>query len=130
MRAQRYYNTFEMDSDDGYDYSRVQPASKITLPLKGHEQRLVLKSVITPYAHTYMAVVQSLPYLRDYGMMESEFVRTIVTEITRKVDNFECKYGKLIVHIYFFRFKFTIFMSFNYLSVQGKVYRPTPYGIV
>lgn len=93
MRAIRYYNTFEIDSDDGYDYAVVQPVTKITLPSKGHEQRLVLTSVITPYAHTYMAVVRSLPHLRDYGMMEIEFVRTCVTEITRKVDSFECKYG-------------------------------------
>lgn len=105
VRALRYYNTFEMDSDDGYDYPAVQPNSqKITLPSKGHEQRLVLASVITPYAHTYVAVVRSLPHLRDYGMMESEFVRTCVTEITRKVDNFECKYGKLIERIVFLFF--------------------------
>lgn len=102
VRAQRFYSTFEMDSDDGFDYPAVRPVSKITLPSKGHEQRLVLKSVITPYAHTYMAVVRSLPHLRDYGMMESEFVRTCVAEITRKVDNFECKYGKLVDHVIFF----------------------------
>lgn len=104
MRALRYYSTFEMDSDDGYDSPVVRTVSKITLPSKGHEQRLVLMSVITPYSYTYMAVVRSLPHLRDYGMMESEFVRTCVTEITRTVENFECKYGKLVNHIVYISF--------------------------
>lgn len=97
IRAQHFFNNvIDSDSDDGGFERLVHNTVKITLPSKGHEQRLVLLSVVAPYAHTYLAVVHSLKHLCDYGMMESEFVRTCVKEITEKVEKFECKYGKMI----------------------------------
>lgn len=66
----------------------------ISLTEGGHCGRLVLMSVIAPISHAYSAVANSLNCLIDNVLMESEFVKTCVKEITSKVENLECKYGK------------------------------------
>lgn len=65
----------------------------ITLPEEGHGKRVVLSSVLAPYSHTYMAVVSSLESLREYGLTENEFIKVCVKEITKEVENGNCKYS-------------------------------------
>lgn len=87
----------EFESDDDSEYEPISEDDKpsITLPSEGHGNRLVLMSVIIPYSHTYLAVVRSLDKLLDNGMLESEFIKKCVQEITDKVERFECKYGNV-----------------------------------
>lgn len=85
------------DSEDSEYESPISEDEKanITLPSEGHCNRLVLMSVIVPYSHTYLTVVHSLEKLLSNGMLESEFIKSCVQEITNKVEKFECKYGEL-----------------------------------
>lgn len=93
IRARRFYAQFDdVSSEDSYDVRRNDNIT-VTLPAEGHGKRVVLKSVLEPYAHTYMAVVRSLESLRDYGLMESDFIKTCVKEITTQIENANCKYG-------------------------------------
>lgn len=94
--SRRQARQFESDSDDECDarLTDENDVPNIMLPSEGHGKRIVLMATIAPFAHTYMAVVQSLYHLLDTGMMESEFLRTCVKEITNKVETFECKYGE------------------------------------
>lgn len=95
--ARRQARQIESDSDDNeFEVRHIDEndVANIYLPSEGHGKRIVLMASIAPYAHTYMAVVQSLYHLLDTGMIESEFLRTCVKEITNKVETFECKYGE------------------------------------
>lgn len=97
--SRRQARQYDFDSDDSeYDGRQTDEndVANIRLPSEGHGKRLVLMASIAPFMHTYMAVVQSLYHLRDSGMIESEFLRTCVKEITKKVETFECKYGELV----------------------------------
>lgn len=94
--SRRQARQFESsDSDDEYDTRQTDEndVANIMLPTEGHGKRLVLMASIAPYSHTYLAVAQSLYHLLDSGMIESEYVKTCVKEITNKVETFECKYG-------------------------------------
>lgn len=96
--SRRQARQFESDSDDSENdcgrHTDENDVTNIFLPSEGHGKRIVLMASIAPYAHTYLAVVQSLYHLLNSGMIESEFLRTCVGEITNKVDTFECKYGE------------------------------------
>lgn len=91
MWSKRYTKEF----DDSDDEERVEiEVANITLPSAGHCERIVLMSVVAPLSHTYLAVANSLYTLLDNCILESEFIKICVKEITEKVDNLECKYGK------------------------------------
>lgn len=92
IRARRFLAQFDGDSDDEYSSNESDDIT-VTLPSEGHGKRIVLASVLAPYSYTYMAVVRSLDSLRDYGLMEAEFIRVCVREITNDVNNGQCKYG-------------------------------------
>lgn len=95
--SRRQARQFDSDSDDNECDARQtdeNDLANIMLPSEGHGKRIVLMASIAPFAHTYLAVVQSLYHLLDIGMIESEFLRTCVKEITNKVETFECKYGE------------------------------------
>lgn len=91
MSRQPHYIHLDDDSEDGYNH--VSDEITVTLPSDGHGKRVVLTSVLAPYTYTYMAVVRSLDRLRDYGLMEGEFVKVCVQEITNQVTDGRCKYG-------------------------------------
>lgn len=93
IRTRRFYAQFDESSEDSYD-GRAVDNMTITLPAEGHGKRVVLASVLAPYSYTYMAVVRSLESLRDYGLLEGEFIKVCVQEITSQVNNGNCKYGK------------------------------------
>lgn len=79
------------DSEDGFH--NESDDITVTLPPEGHGKRIVLTSVLAPYSYTYMAVVRSLDGLRDYGLMESAFIKLCVQEITNQVTDGRCKFG-------------------------------------
>lgn len=91
IRARRFYA--QIDDDSSEDAYPATNNITIKFPSEGHGKREVLKSVLAPYSHTYMAVVRSLTNLRDYGMMETDFIKACVKEITNSVDSGHCKYG-------------------------------------
>lgn len=91
IRARRFYA--QIDDDSSEDAYPATDNINVKFPSEGHGKREVLKSVLAPYSHTYMAVVRSLTNLRDYGMMETDFIKACVKEITNSVDSGHCKYG-------------------------------------
>lgn len=98
MWSKRRAQEFDDSDSDENDYfarkSDENDIANVTLPTEGHGDRLVLISVIAPYSHTYLAVANTLHILLDNCMLETDFLKLCVKEITNKVENFECKYGK------------------------------------
>lgn len=84
----------EIDSDGYSNYEGENDIANVTLPPETHDNRLVLFSAVAPYSHTYLSVAHSLHSLVQNCMLESEFIKTCITEITSRVDRFECKYGE------------------------------------
>lgn len=97
MRARLFYAQLNDENDDNLsdDYDKIT----VKLPPEGHGKRTVLTSMLEPYTHTYLSVIRSLEKLLNYGLMESDFVRTCIQEITNQVENGRCKYGKLFMNI-------------------------------
>lgn len=95
IKARRFYAHFDEDSEDSYD-GRITDNMTIALPAEGHGKRVVLASVLAPYSYTYMAVARSLESLRDYGLLEGEFIKVCVQEITSQVNSGNCKYSKFL----------------------------------
>lgn len=92
MRARAYFSQM----NDDYDDNSSDDSDRITvkLPPEGHGKRTVLTSMLAPYSHTYMTVIQSLDSLLNYGLMENEFVRLCIQEVTKQVEDGRCKYGE------------------------------------
>lgn len=92
IRAERFCAQFNDDSDDNMsaDLDRI----KVTLPPEGHGKRIVLTSMLAPYSYTYLTVIRSLDKLLNYGLIESDFVRICIDDITSQVQNGQCRYGK------------------------------------
>lgn len=82
---------FENGIDSGDNSTRIH------FPAEKHCDRLVLQSVLAPFTHTYTAVASSLHQLLDgNSMVESEFIRLCIKEITTSVEMGDCKYGESI----------------------------------
>lgn len=84
------------DEDDYYDENKnsTAPENQVYLTAQGHCERLVLMSVLAPIGHTYLSVAFCLNNLLGTSMVESDFVKLCVTEITSRVNAGTCKYGK------------------------------------
>lgn len=126
-RAQRIAARYDDDDDSDEEYSHfnrraVVEENPITLPSDGHCKRLVLMSVLAPIGHTYLAVAQSLNRLLSTSMVENEFVKLCVAEITAKVEGSECRYGKCAITI-------AIIISNSILYSQERAYQRTPFEI-
>lgn len=118
------------------DYDRIT----VTLPPEGYGKRTVLKNLLTPYSYAYMAVIRSLDKLLNYGLIESEFVRICIHEITQQVDDGQCKYGKFssekvlkqqqkTTKQHLVNFKFDCYFVLFFFS-QRKASQRIRYGIV
>lgn len=67
------------------------------LPTEKHCDRIVLQSVLAPFTNTYAAVAYSLNHLLGgNSMVEGEFIRQCIKEISTRVELGECKYGRWI----------------------------------
>ncbi|XP_035901980.1 glycerol-3-phosphate acyltransferase 1, mitochondrial isoform X5 [Anopheles stephensi] len=81
------HGRFGMDEDD----------TRIHFPAEKHCDRLVLQSVLAPFTNTYSAVASSLHQLLDgNSIVESEFIRLCIKEISTRVELGDCKYGESI----------------------------------
>lgn len=92
IKARHLFAQLNDDNDDclSDDFDNIT----IKLPSEGHGKRIVLTSMLAPYSYTYVTVIRSLDKLLNYGLMESEFVRVCIQEITKQVENGRCRYGK------------------------------------
>lgn len=78
-------------TDDDDDQERV------FLPAEKHCDRIVLQSVLAPFTNTYTAVAVSLNALvGGNAMVEGEFIKQCIREITNRVEGGQCKYGESI----------------------------------
>ncbi|XP_055848685.1 glycerol-3-phosphate acyltransferase 1, mitochondrial isoform X1 [Episyrphus balteatus] len=59
------------------------------------EQKYIC-DILAPFAHSYYAVAQSLKVLYKNSMLESEFIKFVIKDITDKVNDASCPYGESI----------------------------------
>lgn len=86
-------------SDGMSDHQREDDddLERVFLPAERHCDRIVLQSVLAPFTNTYAAVAVSLNALvGGNAMVEGEFIKQCIREITGRVEAGECKYGESI----------------------------------
>ncbi|XP_049538115.1 glycerol-3-phosphate acyltransferase 1, mitochondrial isoform X2 [Anopheles darlingi] len=104
QRAQRLYQAMDgLDVDDEQDdFFDEKPSfedatERVQFPPEKHCDRIVLQSVLAPFTHTYRAVAATLNHLLgDNAMVESDFIRLCIKEISARVEAGDCKYGESI----------------------------------
>uniref|UniRef100_U5EQV3 Putative mitochondrial glycerol-3-phosphate acyltransferase gpat n=1 Tax=Corethrella appendiculata TaxID=1370023 RepID=U5EQV3_9DIPT len=91
-----YYSN-QSDSTDDYNNRINNEEDLVYLPTDTHCDRIDLMSVLAPFSHTYTAVAYALNHLlRDSCIVENEFIKLCINEITERVDSGICKYGESI----------------------------------
>ncbi|XP_065087384.1 glycerol-3-phosphate acyltransferase 1, mitochondrial isoform X1 [Ochlerotatus camptorhynchus] len=103
-RARRLAAHLEMNElndasseDDYFDDNAQEDEVRVFLPAEKHCNRIVLQSVLAPFTNTYAAVAYSLNHLiGGNSMVEGEFIRQCIKEISTRVEMGECKYGESI----------------------------------
>lgn len=95
-----YYDDDDTDSfSDGLSVNHnadddANDLERVLLPAEKHCDRIVLQSVLAPFTNTYAAVAVSLNALvGGNSMVEGEFIKQCIREITGRVEAGECKYG-------------------------------------
>lgn len=84
-------------SEDGMNYDQLEDENRVFLPVEKHCDRIVLQSVLAPFTSTYAAVAFSLNNLvGGNSMVEGEFIKLCIKEISTRVELGECKYGESI----------------------------------
>ncbi|XP_055616863.1 glycerol-3-phosphate acyltransferase 1, mitochondrial isoform X2 [Toxorhynchites rutilus septentrionalis] len=84
-------------SNNGHQQQRVVDDIPVYLPAEKHCDRIVLQSVLAPFTSSYAAVVFCLNKLvGGNSMVEAEFIKLCIKEITTRVELGECKYGESI----------------------------------
>ncbi|KAL5282451.1 GPAM family protein [Megaselia abdita] len=81
-----------MDSDDGTDY-RIP---EIFLSDQTITEQESIMAILAPFAHTYFNVASSLKLLFNTSILETEFVKIVICEITKKVNKGSCPYGESV----------------------------------
>lgn len=81
-------------NDSTEDINQQSTNELIYFTTSGHCDRLVLMSVLAPIGHTYLTVAMTLVNLLGNTMVEGEFTKLCIKEITERVRNGSCKYGK------------------------------------
>lgn len=88
------------------------------------EQKAICE-VLGPFSHTYLSVAQSLSILYKNSMLETEFIKFVINNISNKVTSGTCPYGKCpkatqIINIIF---------GIHIFPLQLKAYPQTLYEI-
>lgn len=102
MELDDYYDDTEDSFSDGMsdqhnNASDDDDLERMFLPAERHCDRIVLQSVLAPFTNTYTAVAVSLNALvGGNSMVEGEFIKQCIREITSRVEAGECKYGESI----------------------------------
>jgi len=84
------------DDDDDEDYHHVEHCKQDMLfpVIETLEQQRYICEVLAPFASTYVAVAQALQILHRSSMLESEFINFVINDLSNKVKNGSCPYGK------------------------------------
>lgn len=111
MAARLQYEKGYSDDEDEDNYmgrNNIYNEDHIVyLPSETHCDRIVLMSVLAPIAETYLACALTLNCLIGLNsMVEIEFVKLAVKQITSRVENCDCKYGGFFMIYYFPYFLF------------------------
>lgn len=88
----------DLGEDEYDDFEPVNNQEKPELfinPDTQREQKYIC-GILAPFAHSYYAVAQSLKILYKSSMLESEFIKYVIKEITDKVNDGTCPYGESI----------------------------------
>ena len=114
--AQNIAANLEGQDSDEDDYINIQNSDlpDIFYTKETIEEQRYLCEVLSPFAHSYLAVAQSLNILYQNSMLESEFMKFIINDLTTKVKNGNCPYGKSTVKSKFwnlFLINFPIFIA-------------------
>lgn len=80
-----------LDSDDITDNYKIP---EIFLSEETVSEQEAIMAVLAPYTHTYFYVAKLLELLSNTSILESEFVKIVINEIKKKVENGSCPYGK------------------------------------
>uniref|UniRef100_A0A1Q3FGU4 Putative glycerol-3-phosphate acyltransferase 1 mitochondrial n=2 Tax=Culex tarsalis TaxID=7177 RepID=A0A1Q3FGU4_CULTA len=103
MELDEYYDDTDSFSDGMSDNQQLtngdddDDPERVFLPAEKHCDRIVLQSVLAPFTNTYAAVAVSLNALvGGNAMVEGEFIKQCIREITGRVEAGECKYGESI----------------------------------
>lgn len=84
-------------SEDGMNHTLYEDETRVYFPAEKHCDRIVLQSVLAPFSNTYAATAHCLNNLLDGNtMVESEFIKCAINEITNRVEQGQCKYGESI----------------------------------
>lgn len=102
-----YIESNDMDDDDyeheigdlPKDYVNVEPEEPdIFLNNETISQQKALCEVLAPFAQTYLCVAESLFILYKNSMLETDFIKFVMKEITNKVNTQKCPYGKFCLY--------------------------------
>lgn len=91
-----------LGSDDGADDCKIP---EIFLEEQTISEQKAIMAILAPFAHTYFHVAKSLKLLFNTSILETEFVKIVISEIKKKVISGACPYGKrlyLILFLFFF----------------------------
>lgn len=97
MELDDYYDDTDSFSDGMSQNDDQDDLERMYLPAEKHCDRIVLQSVLAPFTNTYTAVAVSLNALvGGNSMVEGEFIKQCIREITSRVEAGDCKYGESI----------------------------------
>lgn len=95
-----YYDDSADSYSDGMSDRPDEDANdleRVYLPAEKHCDRIVLQSVLAPFTNTYAAVAVTLNALvGGNSMVEGEFIKQCIREISGRVEAGQCKYGESI----------------------------------
>ena len=60
-------------------------------------QQKALCEVLAPFAQTYLCVAESLYILYKNSMLETDFIKFVMKELTDKVNTKKCPYGRYLL---------------------------------
>lgn len=95
--AQNMAIDLDEDADDDYQHAEdsKQDTADMVFPVtETLEQQRCMCEVLAPFASTYVAVAQALQILHQSSMLESEFINFVINDLSNKVKNGSCAYGK------------------------------------
>lgn len=110
IRAQILYAQLNDENDDNFGDDFNRHNITVTLPPEGYGKRSVLTAMMAPYSYTYFAVIRTLSKLTIHGLIESDFVKECIQEITKQVKDGRCKYGGYLGIFRFCLSEFNLFI--------------------
>ncbi|XP_067618536.1 glycerol-3-phosphate acyltransferase 1, mitochondrial isoform X2 [Eurosta solidaginis] len=88
------YATFGQD-DEPYN-NHYDEKADIFLACETLAEQKALCEVLSPFCHTYLSVAQSISILYKNSMLESEFIKFVINDITSKVKSGACPYAESV----------------------------------